>query len=359
MDRAVWEPATGDDLKVGDYIRIDHRWFDHPFERRMFRISSDREIATIREKELTRVFVNREPAEDSAAPAAAAAVEQGAAPDDVTPSGNAAAPPAGNAPAESATSTATAAPQGNVPPPAANAEVHDAAFLAEQRAALEAAKARDRHTRERAQQTLAMLSAGNQDSAVAVAGFVDFLVAILNNSTSPIAPMSPTAPRHSEVRLALLGSDAVWLAGLIGKRMGLSKPELRALTHAAAVHAMGLTRMPPHLPEEEPGVATRGSPLPNYPAYSALILRQCGGFAPDVVRIVAEHREKPDGSGLPRGLKGEQIHPHALIIGAVRELQIRCAGMRCRRRWHWPAATSRCARPTAPPSPIIWRRPCC
>jgi hypothetical protein len=161
---------------------------------------------------------------------------------------------------------------------------------------------------------------------MAVAGFVDYLVAILNNSTTPLAPMSPAAPRHSTVRLALLGSDAVWLAGLIGKRMGLTKPELRALTHAAAVHAVGLTRMPPNMPEEEPGVQLRGTPLASYPAYSAMLLEQCGGFDGEVKRIVAEHREKLDGSGLPRGLKGEKIHPHALIIGAVRELQIRCAG---------------------------------
>ena len=162
---------------------------------------------------------------------------------------------------------------------------------------------------------------------MAVSGFVDFLVAILNNSTTPIAPMAPTAPRHSKVRLALLGSDAVWLAALIGKRMGLTKPELRALTHAAAVHAVGLTRMPPNLPEEEPGIAVlKGTALANYPAYSVLILQQCGSFPTEVLRIVGQHRERPDGTGLPQGLKGEQIHPHALIIGAVRELQICCAG---------------------------------
>jgi hypothetical protein len=204
--------------------------------------------------------------------------------------------------------------------------VRESARRAEQREALDSAKARDRHTRDRALQTLGMLRSGHQDSAVAVSEFVDYLVALINNSTTPLALMSPTASRHSTGRLALLGSDAVWLTALIGKRMGLSKPELRALTHAAAVHAVGLTRMPPNLPEEAPGVTVRGTPLANYPAYTVLILQQCGGFAAEVVRIAGEHRERPDGTGLPRGLKGDKIHPHALIIGAVRELQIRCAG---------------------------------
>ncbi len=317
----AWTPAEAGDLKVGDSIRIDHRWFDHPFERRMFRISSDKEIDIIRDKELTRVFVDRgveQAGAEGAAPENAPPVEG-------VPEQAAAAPEP--APAEGAAPAAAASTEVAPPAPVEKIKVSDdTARMAQQREALAAAQIRDRHTRERAQQTLGMLSAGHQDSAMAVAGFVDYLVAILNNSTTPLAPMSPAAPRHSTVRLALLGSDAVWLAALIGKRMGLTKPELRALTHAAAVHAVGLTRMPPHLPEEEPGVAVRGTPLADYPNYSALILEQCGGFDGEVIRIVREHRERPDGTGLPRGLQGDRIHPHALIIGAVRELQIRCAG---------------------------------
>jgi hypothetical protein len=336
-EREVWEPAEAGDLKVGDYIRIDHRWFDHPFDRRMFRISSEKEIAVIREKELTRVHVDRSPPEE-AAPPPAPPVNEAHSPVAAAPDGSAA-PDAPAAPDSTAANDAApadaAAPDAAAPVEDAGAAIlvdaeaeaaREAARRAEQREALEAARARDRHTRERAQQTLGMLSAGHQDSAMAVAGFVDYLVAILNNSTTPLAPMSPAAPRHSTVRLALLGSDAVWLAGLIGKRMGLSKPELRALTHAAAVHAVGLTRMPPNMPEEEPGVQLRGTPLASYPTYSAMLLEQCGGFDGEVKRIVSEHRERLDGSGLPRGLKGDKIHPHALILGAIRELQIRCAG---------------------------------
>jgi len=309
-DPHAWESAEAGDLKVGDYIRIDHRWFDHPFERRMFRITAEKEIATIRDIELTRVFVDRSPAAEPAPEAAAPAVAQEPAPSP-----------------EGVVTEEAAAPAESVPPPDPAVEAaREAAILAAHREALDAAKARDQVTRERAQQTLGMLSAGQQDSAIAVAGFVDFLVAILNNSTTPLAPMSPAAPRNSSVRLALLGSDAVWLCGVIGKRMGLGRDELRALTHAAMVHAVGLTRMPPNLPEEAPGVKVRGTRLADYPSYSALLLKQCGGFPADVVRIVGEHRERPDGSGLPRGLKGDQIHPHALIIGAVRELLICCAG---------------------------------
>jgi len=292
-EQVQWEPATAGDLAVGDTIRIDHRWFDHPFERRLFRIGSEKEIATIRDTGLTRVWVDRSP------PAQA---------DD--------------AQAASAEAGALAAPAAEPDPEQVAAQ--EAARIAEQREALAAAEARDHVTRERAQQVFTMLCAGLQDSAEAVAGLVDYLTALLNNSTSPLALMAPAAPRRSNTRLALLGSDAVWLAGTIGKRMELPRDELRVLTFAAATHALGLTRMPPNLPEQ-PGVVLRGTPLANYPNYSAMILEQCGGFSEEVICVVREHRERPDGTGLPKGLRDNQIHPHALIIGAARELQVRCA----------------------------------
>src|SRR5687768_18578326 len=54
-----WEPIEPDQLQIGHFIKIDHRWFDHPFVRRSFQLSSERELATIREVKLTRVFVDR------------------------------------------------------------------------------------------------------------------------------------------------------------------------------------------------------------------------------------------------------------------------------------------------------------
>lgn len=321
-DMERWEPVEAAQLRVGDYIRIDHRWFDHPFVRRMFRISSEQEITTMRDMQLTRIFVDHnrqfdnEPA--AAAPASAPASAPAPAP----------APAAAEAPAAETPAAGTAA-AGDAAAPAADAgpdPAEEEARLAEQREALAAAHARDRVTRQRALEMLATLGSGDAAAAAAMSGYVDYLVAILNNSTTPLAPIAPTAPRHSMTRLALLGSDAVWLAGTIGKRMHLDKPQLRALTHAAAAHAAGLTRLPPNLMEEEPGTAaTRNAIFAGYPTLGVMILEQCGGFSADVLRIVREHREHPDGSGFPHGLTGDAIHPHALILGAVRELQVRCA----------------------------------
>jgi HD-GYP domain-containing protein (c-di-GMP phosphodiesterase class II) len=125
----------------------------------------------------------------------------------------------------------------------------------------------------------------------------------------------------------MLTTDAVGICGVLGRKLGLEPQHLMALTMAAAVHVCGLQRLPARLIDEKPDGPQRESPMfRQYPAIGAEILRQCGNFPKDVVRIVREHRERPDGSGFPLGLKGEQIHPLALVLGAVREFQVQCRG---------------------------------
>jgi HD-GYP domain-containing protein (c-di-GMP phosphodiesterase class II) len=126
-------------------------------------------------------------------------------------------------------------------------------------------------------------------------------------------------------RIALLATDAVGICGVLGRRMGLDPQELMALTTAAAVHGCGLQRLPEPLMDELPDGVQRGtSAFQRYPAISLEILKSCGGFPQTVQRIVHEHRERPDGSGFPRGLTGDAIHPLALLLGAVREFQVQC-----------------------------------
>jgi HD-GYP domain-containing protein (c-di-GMP phosphodiesterase class II) len=297
-DSDSWEPIEAAQLQIGLHIKINHRWFDHPFVRRSFQISSEREIATIREVQLTRMFVDRSGSTAGSAVASAP----------VAPAINP------DAPAEPA------------PEVAAPADAHaETARIKLQRVSLDSARARDRVTHERVQTLLAALNSADATSAALVDDFVDYLVSILNNSTTPLALMASGAPQRSSKRFLMQISDAVSLVALIGKRMGLMTAQLRTLTQAAATHSLGLARMPPQLMDEEPGGGPfESEPFRNYPLLSASILKQCGGFSSDVLRLVREHRERPDGSGFPRRLTADAIHPLALILGAVREFQIRC-----------------------------------
>lgn len=275
-----WEPAQVAQLRIGQYIRIDLRWFDHPFIRRMFQISTEKELELLRREPPARIFVRQ------------------------------ASPEAGSE-------------------AGAEAAVAEASALQNQREGLAAAQARMREALQRAQLAYAALGYGDPNAATLLDELIDFLVALLNNSTSPLALLANSMPGISSQRIVLLGSDAVSLAAVIGKRMGLPKESLRDLTRAAAAHVAGLTRLPASLVDEDADGAAPKSPLfASYPVLGAKILEQCGGFPDTVLRIVREHRERPDGRGFPSSLAGDHIHPHALILGAIREFQIRCSGGR-------------------------------
>ncbi|MEO6186832.1 MAG: HD domain-containing phosphohydrolase [Steroidobacteraceae bacterium] len=303
-----WEPIEAAQVQIGHYIKINHRWFDHPFVRRMFQITSEREIAIIRDVELSRMFVDHR----RSAVLGAAAEEPVAA----------AAPPGEAVPAEGAVAAASAAADEEQA-----AKIAEQARINAQRESLAAARARDRVTLERGQALMSALSSADATSAKLVDEFVDYLVAMLNNSTTPLALAASTAPPHSTKRYALQSSDAVSLVAIIGKRLGLKPAQLRVLTQAAATHILGLARLPPEYLDEDPNAKHFSSAaFRHYPLLSASILEQSGGFSFDVLRIVREHRERPDGSGFPRALRGDAIHPHALILGAVRDFQIRSNG---------------------------------
>jgi len=280
---------------VGHFIKINHRWFDHPFVRRIFRIASEDEVAIIRNARLTKLYVDH------------------------------------------ARSTPVAPPEAPQRPPEEEERVAErtAALMAEKheqferiqehRAAMEAVALRYSETIVETEELLGLLNAGDPGSAKLLASSSGKLVQTLSNDQAPLALVATPAPVGDPQRIVRLAADAVGICGVLGRSLGLDTLPLTQLTMAAAVHLCGLQRLPATLMDEKPDGAQRESPaFRQYPEIGAQILRQCGDIPAVVVRIVREHRERPDGTGFPRGLAGEEIHPLALLLGAVREFQVQC-----------------------------------
>ncbi len=107
------------------------------------------------------------------------------------------------------------------------------------------------------------------------------------------------------------------LSRLVGMDLGLNEEELEALVQGALLHDLGklgvadaILEKPGPLTEEEWVVVKRHSEIG---AQMIEPLKSLSGAVP----VVRHHHERPDGTGYPDGLEGEQIPLAARIVAVV------------------------------------------
>ena len=103
----------------------------------------------------------------------------------------------------------------------------------------------------------------------------------------------------------------------MGKLMNVSESELQALHAGALLHDIGKLAVPEYI-LNKPGKLTEAefAKMKIHPTVGGDILKRVN-FPYPVEDIVRYHHEKWDGSGYPKGLKGEQIPLIARIISVV------------------------------------------
>jgi putative nucleotidyltransferase with HDIG domain len=103
----------------------------------------------------------------------------------------------------------------------------------------------------------------------------------------------------------------------LARELGLSEDETEALRAASVLHDIGKLAVPEHI-ISKPGKLTpeEFEKMKIHPIVGAEILEQVD-FPYPVVPVVRAHHEKWDGSGYPKGLKGEAIPIGARILAAV------------------------------------------
>ncbi len=105
---------------------------------------------------------------------------------------------------------------------------------------------------------------------------------------------------------------------LFGRALGLEKYELQELGHGALLHDIGKMKVPLEiLNKTTPLTDAELAELKLHAGYGYEMLcdsRDIGAQALDVIR---SHHERVDGSGYPRGLKGDEIGRFAMIVSVV------------------------------------------
>ncbi len=110
---------------------------------------------------------------------------------------------------------------------------------------------------------------------------------------------------------------AIWAASF-GRHLGLEREELRILAMGGMLCDVGKAKLPPELlVKQTPLTAAEVQQLRDHVRLGLEVLGVNPGLSPIIVEMVATHHERYDGSGYPRGLKGDQIPIFGRILGIV------------------------------------------
>jgi len=147
-----------------------------------------------------------------------------------------------------------------------------------------------------------------------VAGTADLLLAGRGALRSFIKTMS--RDHHTYAHSV---NVCIYVLGLSG-RIELDPDSIRGVGLGALLHDIGMTKVDRQIIEKGEALdSDERRALQEHPAIGADLLQSGGALDPSdgVLRLVAEHHERCDGSGYPHGLTKDDIHPWARIAAVA------------------------------------------
>jgi putative nucleotidyltransferase with HDIG domain len=107
------------------------------------------------------------------------------------------------------------------------------------------------------------------------------------------------------------------LACAIARETGLASDRIEGLRMAALIHDLGKISIPADILSKPNRLSDLEYQLIKAHSESGYNIIKDIDFPFPVARIVSQHHERLDGSGYPRGLKGDEILPEANILGVA------------------------------------------
>jgi putative nucleotidyltransferase with HDIG domain len=307
--------VTPDELRIGLYVDLELGWMSHPFPKGSFKITSARQIETLRGMRLARVRIV--PARSDPPPAADTVPE-------VAPVAEPAHAGQGDGAQDDASAPAepVAEPQAD---PAAQQRQRMAAQLSHQRASLEHC---DRQFDAAIQQYRKVIDCLTQDPPRAAVLSQDLMASLvsdmLGQSESSIRLLSESAGDRAWMHPV----NVTVLSLLLGKALGMPADTLRDLGLAAFLHDVGKTRLPAQVRLADTGFAP--GEYRQYQSHVALglAIAQQLGLPAAVQETIAQHHEMMDGSGFPRQLRGAAMSQGGKVVALVNRYENMCNPVR-------------------------------
>ena len=293
--------VSPDQLRVGLYIELELGWMSHPFPKGSFKISSDRQIETLRGLGLKRVryVPAKSDPEVQAQPAPALPV---------VPDGAPASPDADPA-------------QEQLMAPQQRRESRHAVLLQAQRESLARCDQKFGAAIRRYEAVLDQLKTEPTQAGRECRELVDEIVFdVLGQGECSILLLSEGIGE----RTGMHPVNVTVLSLLLGDALGLSVEQLHDLGTAAFLHDIGKTKLAERVRSMHGGFSA--ADLDAYRGHVAhgVLLAKRLGLADGATRAIAEHHELADGSGFPRQTRGDAISMPGRILALVNRYENMC-----------------------------------
>jgi len=119
--------------------------------------------------------------------------------------------------------------------------------------------------------------------------------------------------------------NVTMLSLVLGKKLGLDERQMKLLGIGALLHDLGHSEIPDKiLRKTEPLNKAELDLYRMHTLYGEKIASRIGTVPPDAIKVIAQHHEFLDGSGYPKGLKGDQISKLAQIVSLVNRYDNLC-----------------------------------
>lgn len=300
--------VSPDQLRLGLYIELELGWMAHPFPKGSFKITSERQIETIRGLGLQRVrYVpsRSDPLQPVPVPPAATVGDAAAAA--MPEAGDAAAPAA--APAKPALT------------PEQQRRAEHAALLDAQRRDLALCDQQFGAAIRRYRNVLDTLKARPLEAAAQCREMVGLMVGdMLGQGESSIRLLSESMGD----RACMHPVNVTILSLLLGKALGVSSEDMHDLGMAAFLHDAGKTQLPDRVRWVDANFSPAEYKLyQDHVAHGVVIAKRLE-LSGGAMRAIAQHHEAIDGSGFPSRTKGENIGLPGKILALVNRYENMC-----------------------------------
>lgn len=284
------QPIKAEDLKIGMYVDLNCSWFKHPFATKSFKITTEKELTTIRALGLTSILID--PSLSDREPPMKAKPEP-------TPSATCAAHPSLPAPTASWTASRSVNEYQN------NLQQTGALF---------------RKSVERCNRALKSITKGSREGLAEAKAMVNDLTELLSNDAASSAITAFIASQDLEDNSTLHAMNVTALAMMVGRQFALSPDQTKLLGIAGLLHDIGERELPPRLLMKRYAMNKAEQVLyQQHVPLSIDLLREFPGFPTEAMDVILQHHERVDGSGYPFRLQGDTLSLLARILMVVDE----------------------------------------